>query len=243
MLSYHSSLIDKKANTFWLNTAIHFAKAARAHLYPRMQDDSKDRNVLKRLWWCCILRDRIMALGFRGQLQIKGTDFDFTQPGFVESDFSEEIWSSTVYDATTKQVLVQLAGSLCELAVALNSVFLVLDGGKLPVSDEFNPSTEEMNAWTLGLDAWYEKAFAKFCIPTTTSGANQSLTLFSNMMYIYYKYVVVKFAHVLKGYLIDTIVAPPKFLSSITCCFMFSQPWMTTTRIIRMSLDLKCKCR
>lgn len=199
MLSYHSSLIDKKANTFWLSTAIHFAKSARAHLYSRIQDDSRDRNVLKRLWWCCILRDRIMALGFRGQLQIKATDFDFAQPGFVESDFSEEIWSSTVYDATTKQVLVQLAGTLCELAVALNNVFLVLDGGKLPRPDEDNPGTEEMNAWSLGLDAWYEKVFARFRIPTTTPGANQSLILFSNMMYIYYKYVDIKFPHVLNG--------------------------------------------
>lgn len=198
MLTYHSSLLDKKANTFWLSIAIHFAKSARAHLYSRLEDDSKKRNVLKRLWWCCVLRDRIMALGFRGQIQIKATDFDFTQSGFMDSDFSDEIWSSTVYDATTKQVLAQLAGTLCELAVALNNVFLTLNGGWPPGSDQDDPSTEGIKECSRGLDAWYEKAFAKFGIPTTTPGANQSLTLFSNMMYIYYKYVVAELTYVLK---------------------------------------------
>ena len=188
MLTYHVSSATHKADTFWLSTAIHYAKSAKAHMYTLMREGSREANILKRLWWCCILRDRIMALGLRGPLHIKPADFDFTQPGFVEADFRDEIRGSMVYDSTAKQVLVQLAGMLCELAVALNNILEVLyrETPFRPGGHHNPPSPEDLKTWSLGLDNWYEKALAKLRLPTPR--ANKSLVLFTNMIYIYYKY-------------------------------------------------------
>jgi len=129
-----------------------------------------------------------MALGLRGPLHIKPADFDFTQPGFVEADFRDEIRGSMVYDSTAKQVLVQLAGMLCELAVALNNILEVLyrETPFRPGGHHNPPSPEDLKTWSLGLDNWYEKALAKLRLPTPR--ANKSLVLFTNMIYIYYKY-------------------------------------------------------
>lgn len=193
MLTYHTSSPtsseQKQAKTFWLNTAIHYAKSAGAHLYSHLSEDTRDRNVLKRLWWCCILRDRIMALGLRGQLHIKPAEIDVSQEGLVEEDFSDEIRDPAVYDAVTKQALVQLVTLLCELAVALDDILQVLYP-EVPVRrDEERPSLAEMRSWSARLDRWYEKASAKFSTATAAPTVNKSLVLYTNMIYIYYKYV------------------------------------------------------
>lgn len=188
MLTYHTSSEKNKANTFWLNTAVHYAKTARAHLYTHLPDNSPDRNVLKRLWWCCVLRDRIMALGLRGQLHIKPTDFDFSQQGLVEEDFSDEIKSPVVYDSATKRALVQLFAMLCELGVALNGILEILYPETPVRQEEDRPSLDEMRGWSGRLEMWYEKASVRLCTATAVPTANKSLVLFTNMVYIYYKY-------------------------------------------------------
>ena len=67
------------ANTSWLSKAIHHAKEAKAHRYPSETGlSSHQQKTLKRLWWCCIIRDRIMSLCLRRRLQISRREFDLT---------------------------------------------------------------------------------------------------------------------------------------------------------------------
>ncbi|KAJ9145079.1 C6 zinc finger domain containing protein [Pleurostoma richardsiae] len=189
MLTYHAVSNDDKTNTYWLSTAVHFARNAHADHYVNMEANPKgnSRGVLKRLWWCCILRDRIMALGLRRPLNIRPGDFDFTQPGLSESDFQDEIRNSRVYNAATKQVLVQLAVSLCELVVVLNEPLAILypmgPGTKI---NEPRDIERKINTCLADLNWWYEKTTAKFHIPSHIFGVHESLILFTDMMYIYY---------------------------------------------------------
>jgi hypothetical protein len=75
----------KKANSIWLSIAIQSAKSAEAPYFATKAPVSpvtdpiqfKRQNVLKRLWWCCIIRDRIMCLGLRRSLKITRAHFDF----------------------------------------------------------------------------------------------------------------------------------------------------------------------
>lgn len=185
MLTYQTPSANDKVNTYWLSTAIHFARSARADHYTVME--AADGSVLKRLWWSCILRDRIMALGLHRPLFIRPADFDFTLAGLTEADFADEIRNSKVYNAPTKRILVQLAVSLCELGLVLNDILDIIY--PLKVASTLNCSQQSqktLHSALASLNRWYEKTVAKFLIPTHIFGAHRSLILFTNMVYIYY---------------------------------------------------------
>lgn len=190
MLTYHSTTLNDKINSYWLGTAIHFARSAGVDRYQTIDKGSSKRGTLKRLWWCCILRDRCMALGLRRPLHIQPSDFDFTQPGLLEEDIRDELRGSMVYSPATKQVLLRLTESLCELAVALNDVLAVCYPKKAEqYSVESRPlgDIETLRGHALRLDVWYQTALEKFQIPTRAFGIQEPLVLFTSAIYIYYQ--------------------------------------------------------
>lgn len=194
LLSYHSPTRDLKINTFWLSTAIYFAKDANAHQYHWSKNICpKQKNVLKRLWWCCILRDRILPLGVRRPLQISSNDFDFDLAPLSEIDFNDEIRKSRVYDAAVKRLLIQLFAALCELAVVLTEVIMVV----YPMND-YPPSDRATELWIQNslisidechrsLDRWYERTTVQFPTPAVRNDTHESLVLYTNLIYIYYQ--------------------------------------------------------
>ncbi|KAI0136168.1 hypothetical protein BJ170DRAFT_677048 [Xylariales sp. AK1849] len=66
MLTYHVPDINDRTGALWLDTAIHFARSAQADHYSELEESFPEKATLKRLWWCCVLRDRIMALVYGG---------------------------------------------------------------------------------------------------------------------------------------------------------------------------------
>lgn len=190
MLTYHAPSIDDTTNGYWLSTAVHFARSVNAHRYGALDDELENENTLKRLWWCCILRDRIMALSLRRPILIQPSDFDFEQPGLVEADLKDDIEGSVVYDSCTKRAIVQLAASLCELATTLNDVLTVCQPLERKTSIQPKSSrdaTQDLVAVDTKLDAWYETAVTRFPIPSSFQGTHHSLCLFTHAIYIYYQ--------------------------------------------------------
>lgn len=189
MLTYHVPTSNDKINTYWLITAIHLAQTARADEYDMVDDGCEDKSMLKRLWWCCILRDRIMALGLRRRLHIRSTDFDFTQPGLDEGDFDSEIRGSKVYDPARKQVLAQLTVSLCDLAVILSGILPIVSPARRRAAKTIDGlvNQEMLETYATRLDLWYWTAVGKFQTPEHIFGMDGSITLFTNMIYIYYQ--------------------------------------------------------
>ncbi|KAF7715973.1 Fungal Zn(2)-Cys(6) binuclear cluster domain-containing protein [Penicillium ucsense] len=124
LLTYQSSGTDHLSNSTWLGLAIQQARLANAHLYYRCPPRAKyKRSDLKRLWWCMIIRDRIISLGMRRPLQILPKQFDvMTRDPLEVDDLSDEIHTSRVYDADTKRVLCRIMTSLCQLVASLTSL-------------------------------------------------------------------------------------------------------------------------
>ncbi|KAJ5484048.1 hypothetical protein N7539_005844 [Penicillium diatomitis] len=124
LLTYQSSGTDHLSNSTWLGLAIQQARLANAHLYYRCPPKAKyKRSDLKRLWWCIMIRDRIISLGMRRPLQIPPTQFDImTRDPLEIDDLSDEIHTSRVYDADTKRVLCRIMTSLCQLVSSLTSL-------------------------------------------------------------------------------------------------------------------------
>lgn len=190
MLTYHMPKSNDKISTYWLMTAVHLARSARADEYDTIDDDGcTNKNMLKRLWWCCILRDRIMALSFRSRLHIHPTDFDCTQPGLNEGDFDSEIRGSKVYDPARKQVLAQLAVSLCDLAMILSEILPVVSPARRRTANTTDGPVDHeiLETYAMRLDLWYWTAEDKFQTPAHIFSMDGSITLFTNMIYIYYQ--------------------------------------------------------
>lgn len=200
MLTYYAPNMKDRTNSFWMSTAIHFARNANAHRYYDLDDpknafkvDTKPsvtfqhRNVLKRLWWCCILRDKVMSLGMRRPMLIGPADFDVSRPGFNEHDASDEIPGSAVYTPATKRVISQVFAALCELAGILTGVLDVCypASGTRPRSDR--PAAVVAQDHVAKLDAWYEAAAAQFQASIARIGSvDDQLVLVTNAAYIYY---------------------------------------------------------
>ncbi len=159
-----------------------------------MTDNSSNcRKLKKRLWWCCVLRDRILPLGVRRPLQITHNHLNSAGQELTEEDLEEEIGKSEVYDTETQHLLVKLLLAQCKLAVELTDVITMVypaDGANLVTmacEDDFNRVSIETKGYEMKLTDWYN-AIDQW-IPTVLGKSHASITLFASLLYIYYQYV------------------------------------------------------
>ncbi|KAL6872907.1 N-terminal binuclear Zn cluster-containing protein [Trichoderma novae-zelandiae] len=190
MLTYHSPTTSDTTNTYWMVNAVHYARCARADQYHALGDDNPRKLQLKRLWWACILRDRILSLSLRRPLNIGCDEFDFGLPGLGLADFSDEFEVSTVYDRPTKQILAHMMSAFCELIIPLNKALTILHppaGPKTVASETDIQEESDACVETLQLlDVWYQKTRERFEMSTPSIGIHKSLTMFTKMTFIYY---------------------------------------------------------
>lgn len=106
LLTYHNSTDEQLTNSTWLGIAIQHACSINAHIYDsKMRKAIHRQSDLKRLWWSCVIRDRVIAIGLRRPIQITRDHFNFSKETMLLSDLEEEIQWSDVYDPETKQHL------------------------------------------------------------------------------------------------------------------------------------------
>ncbi|KAB8238954.1 transcription factor domain-containing protein [Aspergillus alliaceus] len=194
LLSFHSSARDVYNNTSFLSIAIQCARADRAHLYSVIPKISpRERRDKKRLWWCCFVRDRVIALGMRRPLQITPDQFDYRREPFEEEDIKCEVGQSRVYDPETKRSLIKIFVAQCELAAALTSTLLAtypLDRISMSLS---HTSTDLMGLSSVvqscrqDLNAWFDATEARL---KHNSGKDvlgvDFVTLYTDLLWIYY---------------------------------------------------------
>ncbi|KAL4867675.1 fungal-specific transcription factor domain-containing protein [Aspergillus spectabilis] len=125
LLTYYTTDAERSTNSRWLRIAIRHAKKERAHLYYHLQTNRKTTD-LKRLWWCCMIRDRIISLGMRRPIQITREEFDFHQLGLSFQDLEDECLHSEVYTPDTKVALCRVLASLCHLVVAVTDLIMLV---------------------------------------------------------------------------------------------------------------------
>lgn len=154
--------------------------------------------MLKRLWWCCIIRDRILPLGVRRGIQITRAHFDFGrhQPlGLMDLD--DEVHRSIVYNADAKRELIRVLSHVLDLCVILTDVLLLvfpLDGafgarGRYVMShhDEANIRSNKK-----ALVHWYTAAVATSATGVDTGdeinwNKHESVILYTHLMFTYYQ--------------------------------------------------------
>ncbi|KAH8594837.1 fungal-specific transcription factor domain-containing protein [Bisporella sp. PMI_857] len=194
LLSFQSTPYNPMSNTSWLSTAIQYARADNAHLYYCLPDLTySQRKEKKRLWWCCVVRDRVIALGVRRHLQITLDHFDFQQETITERDFKEEMETSRVYDLKAKRQLVRIFIAQCELAVALTSTIMTIyplngftntAGSSVSwmstMKNRIENNRRELVEWEENTKEQLSSNFDE------TVGPHNSGTLYADLTYIYY---------------------------------------------------------
>ncbi|KAL2872695.1 Zn(II)2Cys6 transcription factor [Aspergillus lucknowensis] len=189
LLTYYTTDAERSTNSRWLRIAIRYAKKERAHLYHRFPSQTgRKTSDLKRLWWCCMIRDRIISLGMRRPIQITPDDFDLRQTGLSFEDLEEECLQSEVYTPEIKTALCRVLVSLCHLVVAVtDSIMLVY-----PVAQNMPFCLADRLAQLNRLE---ETKFAllewEFSWVANPDGKeyyiHPSLTLYTNLCAIYYQ--------------------------------------------------------
>lgn len=187
----------KRVNSLWLATAIQLAEdkgANQAHLTPDNSPDEK--NALKRLWWCCIIRDRILPLGVRRKLHISFDDCDMEGMALTEDDLRNEINDSRVYDSETKRLLIRLFIMLCDLAGPLGDVITTIYPSNKPMDisllspPKIQHRLDRIQSCKHALHTWFERAMVVFPTPAGIMSTSESLILYTNLMYMYYQCVL-----------------------------------------------------
>lgn len=219
LLSFWAPSSTRKPNTSWLSLAIQHAKTAEAHHYSAMPQFSpishplqhRKQNILKRVWWGCIIRDRCLGLLMRRPLQITKSHFDFdSNPTFDLSDLASEFGASRVYDTDTKRCLADVLAQIIELYVVLTDILMLV----FPLDD--TPGWgREMTTEDAGrvseckklLRRWYKDTTLRFPMVngnvTSSSGNSElrgqyrhgSCILYTNLMYMYYHSARVVLGH------------------------------------------------
>lgn len=193
LLSYHVRNMDRlRKNSQWLTNAVLYARVAyrdRASL--QIEDNEKKERTLKRLWWCAILRDRIMPLGLRRPVQIP--EFESRCPMLTERDFDDELGRSKVHDISTQTSIFHMVCTLCSLADVLTPALIMMFGAEKPQDrsiespEELAKALKEIEAILRRLHTWQEDAKERFPSPIGLGDTHNTVTVFANLMFIYSK--------------------------------------------------------
>ncbi|KAH6972022.1 fungal-specific transcription factor domain-containing protein [Ilyonectria sp. MPI-CAGE-AT-0026] len=208
LLSFTSLSSSRKPNTIWLSLAIENAKLAEAHLYVTMSSPScsKERNVLKRLWWCCIIRDRSMGLLMRLPIRITKDQFDFNADPLTSNDMEDELQRSEVYNPGTKRRLVEILAQSVELYTALTDILSLIlppKGIHDPIQQGKDKSHVTLQDCKAALRRWHASAVSKLpnirncsnMTSPTRAASHESIILYKNVMYMYYHTACIALCH------------------------------------------------
>ncbi|KAL1904077.1 hypothetical protein Sste5344_010202 [Sporothrix stenoceras] len=210
LLTFWSPYGNKKVNTVWLSIAIQQARLAEAHLYASLPQNNIHTSALKRLWWCCIIRDRLLSLGVRRSILIPRTQFDIDRhPPLGAMDLADEIAYSRVYNLETKKGLVAIIARIAELCVVLTDVLTlayppdVLAWDSQNDQDRLQREGKNIEKCKLALDQWYSSVSSRFPLFNGTANdaaylpgqqvgvgnnyCHDSVILYTNLMYMYYQ--------------------------------------------------------
>ncbi|KAF5584565.1 cutinase transcription factor 1 beta [Fusarium pseudoanthophilum] len=184
----------------WLSLAIHHAKLINAHRHAGICDVGTTANeprskTLRRLWWCCIICDRLSSLACRFRLQITPDMLDMENCvplGFA--DLQSEIHRSNVLSPATKRQLISLFSKTLSLLMLLTEIIPVAYPfeTRLESSPDFSAQEEENIRMSCDLlEEWYDTTkaeFPPFHKPIAAEGSDSadSIAVHTNLMYIYY---------------------------------------------------------
>lgn len=95
MSLWYESPDDQKDAYHWLNIALSLARRAGLNRDTASKLISEhDRRFRRRLWWCCVIRDSLVALGLKRPVSISAGDYDVPELCLEDCDTKEESYEA-----------------------------------------------------------------------------------------------------------------------------------------------------
>ncbi|KAH0438402.1 cutinase transcription factor 1 beta [Colletotrichum camelliae] len=92
------SQLDRKDSWHWMNTAVTLALDLGLNHEPSLKDfDTAEIRLRRRLWWCCYVRDKILALGMSKPSRIKDEDHDTSMLSIHDMDLETLKTQRTIF--------------------------------------------------------------------------------------------------------------------------------------------------
>ncbi|KAF5622369.1 cutinase transcription factor 1 beta [Fusarium sp. NRRL 25303] len=199
----------------WLSLAIQHARSINADRYTEMPEliemvstqQRKYQNSLHRLWWCCVIMDRVSPLCTRFSLNITHDRFDFrnTIPLGAEH-LQDDIYRSSVFTPATKRRQISIFSKFLELMILLTDVLTLTYPFEDSVESKSRFAEDKDLAFVkceAALKAWYVRVSAQFPPFENThedscgreNDQEKSIVLQTNLMYIYYHTASIALCH------------------------------------------------
>lgn len=182
----------------WLSRAVQHARYLDADgLAARPHASTKGQGSLRRLWWCCVIADRIMSLCARCRPLISHSTFNFgCRTALQASDLEDEVYRSSVYNPASKKSLNCLLEVSTNFMVMLTDVLEVAFPLRNHSVSNQNLDVEEfarISECESAMNQWFSHAsvmFPPFEQPNSTMEKrptlHKSVNLHIGILYIYY---------------------------------------------------------
>jgi hypothetical protein len=182
---------DKQTDTWWLTNAVHYARTAQVH-HNRRPDrpQSADELALKRTWWACIVRDRIMSLGLHRPVLITRDIFDFETHSLTVDDIIGDPAGPSVHDSRLRRVITILTTSLCELCALLTDIPSLVNASKATfrASAEYRGQfSSSVQCIRESIQTWHCDLAHRLSAISKSCRSNHSVILYSNLLRMYYQ--------------------------------------------------------
>ncbi|KAH7016409.1 uncharacterized protein B0I36DRAFT_436093 [Microdochium trichocladiopsis] len=206
----------------WLGRALQHAKSINADRYGAMPklpawaspDARKYHKACRRMWWCCIILDRISPLSGRYGNRITRDTFDFAKATALgAADLEDEIYRSSVYSPAAKRRLIGLFEVYLKFTLLLTDVLTLVFPFEDSLRMNHQPCDEDgaqIEICDAALKSWFAVASEKFRpfqgTSRTAAGGlgkqelHRSEALHVNLMYIYYYTAKIAIHHYLLLY-------------------------------------------
>ncbi|UPK95877.1 hypothetical protein LCI18_006812 [Fusarium solani-melongenae] len=226
--------VDEMPNARWLSIAIENSLKAKAHIASGTHRPmTNESGALRRLWWCCIIRDRTLALGLRRSILLTRAYFDFDRNlGQGCAEIRDEILQSQTHDRKTREDLADIACQTVEFCVMLTDVLpVVFPFGTEPVLLDDVTYTKAKRALKLWL---ITSSASRYSTKTANNNQDHCITLFVNMMLMSYYSATLALSHCcLRAMTTDT----PPYLSMSVDLLELSQEIQQAVSGITASLS------
>lgn len=181
-----SPQIENPINSLWLSIAIQHSRSIGAHyLVPSDQTTlSFDRLELKRLWWVCVVRDRLISLGYRRPLQISEANLETELVIISSEQISNSLCRSEVHPLPVRRALLHVFLAFCRLCIPLTRIL------KLVLTPELNnrsSALEEANECADALRCWRETTNDQLETLDCDLKRNEMIILHYHLVQIYFQ--------------------------------------------------------
>lgn len=178
MSHYYPSSMEHKHTWYWLHQAISLAQCTGFHRKPKC---AHRRRLWARIWWACLVRDRMISMGTGRPLHINSLDCDL--PMLSMADLEEPGDSTAQHDA--KLIFIELV-RLCQCIESVMCVWSAVRGDRTaPEPGDVEICREGLHMWVSNLN---EAAKQKHVRPGLKA-EDEIVTMSRSVLNLVHKYV------------------------------------------------------